>query len=132
MDRAIAEFAVNPDFVQSFFAGAMREMEEYRHEFVLEGIGATTLPEDLTSEVFESIGRASMCWVQPPEGRFDSEQAGKIGDRLCDAIQDAIDAVREEERPRPLELAAAFACMAAIAIGSICALMAAFEFLFGK
>ena len=47
-----------------------------------------TLPEHVKEQIFQAIGRASMCWDPIPEGIFDSTQAGSVGEELCKYIHE--------------------------------------------
>lgn len=40
----------------------------------------------LENAVYEAVGEASMCWVETPQGEFDSTRAKDVGDRLLGEI----------------------------------------------
>ena len=43
---------------------------------------------DIKTEIYQSIGEASMCWNPRPIGVFDSTHAGKVADRLYNQIKE--------------------------------------------
>jgi len=50
------------------------------------------ISKELYENIYQSIGRASMCWKKITEaGEFDSDDAIKISDELCHAVADEID-----------------------------------------
>ena len=40
----------------------------------------------IKEKVFQALGQASMCWSKTPKGKFDSDQAKKIGNELIKDI----------------------------------------------
>lgn len=59
--------------------------------------------EDITSEVYEAIGYASMCWNPKPTGIFDSNEASKCADKLIEDILNI-----SNEKPTIQHIAEAF------------------------
>lgn len=57
--------------------------------------------EDLKKMVYESLGTASMCWSQIPQGVFDSTLAQEVGDKLWARIEDEITKARQQGEPTP-------------------------------
>lgn len=60
------------------------------------------IPYFIRTRVLRDIGQASMCWEFPGRaGTFDTEEALKIGDALCQYI---VDKIEREERWKKLYL----------------------------
>lgn len=43
--------------------------------------------DEIRGKIFEAIGEASMCWIPPPEGVFDSTLALDVGNRLAGELE---------------------------------------------
>lgn len=58
--------------------------------------------EKFEEQIFQAIGRASMCWSEIPTGIYDSTEATKIGSDLVTLLQTEI-AKRNNETVRQLK-----------------------------
>jgi len=60
----------------------------------------TRLPEVINEQIYQSIGQASMCWENVDKaGVFDSIEASKISDTLCNFIADKLEEGASNGRP---------------------------------